>query len=76
MTEEDEEFNRIEREASLRKAAVSATVAKREWVGLTEEEVLAIGRELGLKCRLGGNPNIDIDYAQAIEAKLKEKNEM
>jgi hypothetical protein len=45
-------------------------------VGLTEEEVLAIGRELGLKCRLGGNPNIDIDYAQAIEAKLKEKNEM
>jgi hypothetical protein len=76
MTEEDEEFNRIEREASLRKAAVSATVAKRGWVGLTEEEVLAIGRELGLKCRLGGNPNIDIDYAQAIEAKLKEKNEM
>ena len=28
MTEEDEEFNRIEREASLRKAAVAATVEK------------------------------------------------
>jgi hypothetical protein len=28
MTEEDEEFNRIEREASLRKAAVAATVQK------------------------------------------------
>jgi hypothetical protein len=28
MTEEDEEFNRIEREASLRKAAVTATVQK------------------------------------------------
>ena len=29
MTDEDEEFNRIEREASLRKAAVSATVRKK-----------------------------------------------
>ena len=29
MTGEDEEFNRIEREASLRKAAVSATVRKK-----------------------------------------------
>ena len=34
MTEEDEEFNRIEREAAMRKEAVAATVAKREWVGL------------------------------------------
>jgi len=42
MTEEDEEFNRIEREASLRKAAVSATVAKREWVGLDLAEMDAI----------------------------------
>ena len=42
MTEEDEEFNRIEREASLRKAAVSATVSKREWVGLDLAEMDAI----------------------------------
>jgi hypothetical protein len=48
--------------------------AQRQWVGLTPEEVLAIGKELGLKCKLGGNPNIDFDYAEAIEAKLKEKN--
>ena len=34
---------------------------------LTEEQIMAIGRELGLKCRLGGNPNIDFDYARAIE---------
>jgi hypothetical protein len=34
MTEEDEEFNRIEREASLRMAAVRETVSKRHWVGL------------------------------------------
>lgn len=47
---------------------------KHEWVGLTEEEIFAIGKELGLKCSLGGNPHIDIDYAKAIEAKLKDKN--
>jgi hypothetical protein len=35
---------------------------------LTDEQIFAIGKELGLKCRLGGNPNIDIDYARAIEA--------
>ena len=42
MTEEDDEFNRIEREASLRKAAVAATVEKREWVGLDLAEMDAI----------------------------------
>jgi hypothetical protein len=42
MTEEDEEFNRIEREAAMRKAAVTATVAKREWVGLDLAEMDAI----------------------------------
>lgn len=35
---------------------------------MTDEQVLAIGKELGKKCRLGGNPNIDFDYARAIEA--------
>jgi hypothetical protein len=42
MTDEDEEFNRIEREAALRKAAVKATITKREWVGLTLEEIDAV----------------------------------
>ena len=42
MTEEDEEFNRIEREAAMRTAAVKATVTKREWVGLTLEEMDAV----------------------------------
>ena len=65
MTEEDEEFNRIEREASLRKAAVSATVSKREWVGLTDEERRACTQ----------SPFTAENYL-AIEAKLKEKNEM
>ena len=35
---------------------------------LTDDQILKIGRELGLKCRLGGNPSIDFDYARAIEA--------
>ena len=53
MTEEDEEFNRIEREAAMRKEAVTAAVAnhyvdgghlvyptaQRTWVGLTDEEI-------------------------------------
>jgi hypothetical protein len=47
---------------------------REEWVGLTDEEVFAIAKELGLKCSLGGNPNIDIDYARAIEQLLKRKN--
>ena len=51
-----------------------AAPPRREWVGLTDDEILAIGQELGLKCKLAGNPNIDFDYARAIEAKLKEKN--
>jgi hypothetical protein len=43
-------------------------------VPLTDEQIYAIGKELGMKCRLGGNPNIDLDYARAIEAKVFEKN--
>jgi hypothetical protein len=42
MNTEDDEFNRIEREASLRKAAVKATIIKREWIGLTLEEIDAV----------------------------------
>jgi hypothetical protein len=59
--------------------APSPTVSHREnWIPLyttpqqrkplTDEQIFAIGKELGLKCRLGGNTNIDIDYARAIEA--------
>ncbi len=35
---------------------------------LTDEQIMTIGRELGAKCKMGGNPNIDFDYARAIEA--------
>jgi hypothetical protein len=66
MNTEDDEFNRIEREAAMRKEAVAATVAKREWKDLTDREMMDA---------------IDIDdspmtMGRKIEAKLKEKNEM
>jgi hypothetical protein len=66
MTEEDEEFNRIEREAAMRMEAVAATVKKRKWVGLTKSDLREI--IVGLK-----RPE---DLYKAIEAKLKEKNEL
>ena len=46
-------------------------VYKREWVGLTDDERAAIGREMA---KTLPNRWIDFDYARAVEAKLKEKN--
>lgn len=70
MTEEDEEFNRIERESAMRKAAVKAAVTKREWVGLTDEEMLEL--EETTTCLV--NESWLRNLTRAIEAKLKEKN--
>ena len=76
MTEEDEEFNRIEREASLRKSAVTTTVSKREWVGLTRAECLQIEKDMAKyydyqhECKTVCLP----EFAKAIEQLLKEKN--
>ena len=64
MTEEDEEFNRIEREAAMRKEAVVATITKREWIGLTPVE----------RARIYTLPAYE--WMQAVEDKLKEKNGM
>ena len=48
---------------------------QRPWVGLTDEETVAI--ELGLRITTGYRDAYDLslrDFAKAIEAKLKEKN--
>jgi hypothetical protein len=67
MNTEDEEFNRIEREAAMRMEAVSATVAKREWVGLTDEAISRLW--------LSTSPYFnEDDFARAIEKHLREKN--
>jgi hypothetical protein len=79
-TDEDDEFNRIERESKLRMEAVYQEVQKlnkamereymRPWVGLTEEEIRLQWSEFWeAKCHPWA-----IEFARAIEAKLKEKN--
>jgi hypothetical protein len=65
MNSEDDEFNRIEREASMRKAAVVVAITKREWVGLTDEEIDDIYQGVGRN---------DLMLVREVEAKLKEKN--
>jgi hypothetical protein len=42
---------------------------KREWVGLTDEEILAVARD-----HYNPHQRSEISFAKAIEAKLKEKN--
>jgi hypothetical protein len=70
MNTEDDEFNRIEREAAMRMKAVSATVAKREWVGLTDKEIAQL--EETTTCL--ANESWLRNLTRAIEAKLKQKN--
>jgi hypothetical protein len=76
--EEDEAFNDVEKHSNLGKQILRdmgqpyVYAPKREWVGLTDEEIL-------VKCE--SVPDYDIgnhdliQFAKAIEAKLKEKNE-
>ena len=69
MTEEDEEFQRLEREAEMRRMAEEdddTQVYKKPWVGLTDEERNAL---LHLTITHSA-----IEFGKAIEDKLKEKN--
>ena len=79
MTEEDEEFNRIEREASMRMAAVTATVNKQqtplssEWIAYCWQKSL-----IGFKISYAEYHDLvrEVERAHGItEAKLKEKND-
>jgi len=79
MTEEDEEFERIaakcketqrvnESKWNSEMCSNYGGFCKKEWVGLTDGVMCDIAIEHGLM-------SIDwIDFARAIEAKLKEKN--
>ena len=79
MTPEDDEFNRIEREAAMRKEAVKETIRYRDafpkdyalpkpWVGLTDEELSEVYNLTEWDTVNGW------EYERAIEAKLREKN--
>jgi len=74
MTEEDEEFQRLEREAKKRRMAEEDDDNqdyKKPWVGLTEEERLEIRKRKWWDWE----DAFDVDgFMQAIETKLKEKN--
>jgi len=79
MTEEDEEFQRLEREVEMRRMVVRRIVEedddiqdyKKPWAGLTEEERVAIQQMKWWDWE----DAFDIDgFMQAIETKLKEKN--
>ena len=67
MTPEDEEFEAIMKRQLAEQEAKKP--AKREWVGLTLDEVLKISELLNLDLPEGW-----IKLSNAIEAKLKEKN--
>jgi hypothetical protein len=73
MTEEDEAFNEIERRSIAKKDAVKAQLDKpqRTWVGLTVQEIEAIGKPFEEK---DGSIQAWGLFAVDIEAKLKEKN--
>ena len=75
MNTEDEEFNRIEREASLRKAAVREAVSQRQWIGLTDEEIEKLITDAGFSRSdlLMMGACID-QIARLVEATLKERN--
>ena len=72
MTDEDEAFNEMEKRSLWRKRAVQATISttqsQRTWVGLTPEEILDVfdaENVYGSKW---------LEFARAVENKLKEKN--
>ena len=71
MTEEDEEFQRLEREAKMRHMAEEdddTQVYKKPWVGLTDEEILQGNKESWVTLQA---------WQSAVwwaEAKLKDKN--
>ena len=83
MTEEDEAFNDIERQAKQRKEAVKAAmrraeddddiqVYQRPWVGLTRDEQSFVYSNL--HNATSREDSFWVDFANAIEAKLKELN--
>ena len=75
MTEEDEEFQRLEREVEMRRRAEEdddIQVYKKPWVGLTRDEQGFVYDSL--HNATSRKDSFWVDFATAIEDKLKEKN--
>jgi hypothetical protein len=78
--EEDEAFNNVEKNSNLGKQILRdiegqpyVYAPKREWVGLTDEEIWETISRIGTSDS-DVNPYAKLADARAIEAKLKEKN--
>jgi hypothetical protein len=76
--EEDEAFNAVEKQSNLGKQILRdiegqpyVYAPKREWVGLTYEDMVGLQKELFDK---KGEMVLPTTFAMAVEAKLKEKN--
>ena len=77
MTEEDEEFQRIEREAEMRRMAEEdddTQVYKKPWVDLTETQIQNIYYKVVDEHRGAPMPWGQVVFAQAVQAALKELN--
>ena len=77
MTEEDEEFQRIEREAEMRRMAEEdddIQVYKKPWVDLSDSQLEAIYYEVVAEHRGAPMPWGQVVFAKAVQAALKEKN--
>jgi len=69
--EEDEAFNEVEKQSNLGKQILKAQgqpyhYEKREWVGLTDDEIWEVYKKYDSMQYMA--------FSKAIEAKLKEKN--
>lgn len=79
-TEEDDEFKRIEMESGWRKRQIEQSemcsnyggFCKKEWVGLTDEEVESYWDWDDFQCGCGKRTLLGM--VRNIEAKLKDKN--
>ena len=86
MTDEDEEFNRIEREAKQRMEAVKETIRYRDafpkdyalpkpWQGLSDDERRAVRNSVAYNQFMTAGEYAEL-VQKATESFLKEKNEM
>jgi len=77
--EEEEAFNAIEKQSNLGKQILQEIKPKREWVGLTDEEVSQLYTQIQEQVDKhwvdgGTSMMFPTTLYQAFEAKLKEKN--
>ena len=77
MTEEDEEFQRIEREAEMRRMAEEdddIQVYKKPWVNLSDSQIEEIYYKTAAIHRGSAMPYGQVIFGRALQAKLRELN--